>query len=277
MKILIRISFFIYRFFTSIENLGFINSVKIFFLSRFKKKEMYLNLNRKKFYFIPIIHHGSYTRFTFPQYLISDNTNDNIEYIIDGGANTGSQAIRFVNTYKNLKKMICVEPEKNNFDLLEKNLDHGNVKNIHAALDDYDNQKIFLTNTTEKSKIDGKPTNISELITTFKNNDMENQNNTSVESISINTIIDKYSLPRIDFFKCDLNGFESEMFENNLDWIKKCRCVAFNNADLNDGIEKIVKKFFSVKKFKIYNIDQMLILIDHETNWSAEKKYIKFN
>lgn len=276
MKILIRISFFIYRFFISIENLGILNSFKIFFLSRINKKEMFLNLNEKKFYFVPIIHHGSYSRFTFPQYLILDKPNDGIEYIIDGGANTGSQAIRFINTYKNLKKMVCIEPDKNNFNLLKKNLNYKNVENLHAALDDYDKQKIFITNMTEKSKINGKPTNISELITTSKNNNNENQNNAYVESISINTIVDKYSLPRIDFFKCDLNGFESNMFKNNLEWVKICRCVAFNNADLNNDIETIIKKFFLVKKFNVYNIDQMLILIDSQTKWSAVKKYIKF-
>ena len=39
MKIIIRISFFIYRFFISIENLGILNSFKIFFLSESTKKK----------------------------------------------------------------------------------------------------------------------------------------------------------------------------------------------------------------------------------------------
>ena len=133
-----RFFFLLHRISISIDKIGFINTFKIFFLSKLKKNIMYLKLSNKKFYFRPIVDHGNYSRFTFPQYTIIDDSNNRIEYIIDGGSNIGSQSIRFINKYSStLKKIICVEPSYDNFkswflpiwDNKDKILDNINIVN----------------------------------------------------------------------------------------------------------------------------------------------------
>jgi len=271
-----RFFFLLHRISISIDKMGFINTFKIFFLSKLKNNIMYLKLSNKKFYFRPIVDHGNYSRFTFPQYTIIDDSNNRIEYIIDGGSNIGSQSIRFINKYSStLKKIICVEPSYDNFKLLERNLYDPRVVNLNLALASKDNQKIYVSNFNAKDiRINGKPTNVSELIKTSVNQ-KEFGSSFFVNSITINTIIKNYNIPRIDFLKLDLNGFEEEIFKEDCSsWLKLCNSLAVNNADLNNITENIIKQFINIKKTKIYNIDQMIILIDSKLNWTAQKEFV---
>jgi FkbM family methyltransferase len=238
---------------------------------------MYLNFSNKKFYFRPIIDHGNYSRFTFPQYIIIDDSDNRIEYIIDGGANIGSQSLRFMKQYcSTLKKIICIEPHYDNFKFLEKNLSDPKALNLNCALASKDDQKIYVSNFNKKDiAVNGKPTNISELTKTSINQ-QEFASSSFVNSITINTIIKNYNIPRIDFLKLDLNGFEEQIFKEDCSsWLYLCNSLAINNADLNNVSENIIKQFLNIKKTKIYNIDQMIILIDAKLNWTARKDYYK--
>jgi FkbM family methyltransferase len=275
MNIIIRILFFLYRFFQNINNLGLKNSIKSMILARFIKKELFLNLKGLNFYFLPIIHHGSYSRFQVEQYIINDDFDDKnkIEHIIDAGANTGSQAIRFFHYYQNLQKIICIEPDFANYKYLNKNLDNQKCINIHAALSSSINDKISLNYNNFEKKKNGKPTNKSELITTSIKNGDDIKN--LIKIVTINSIIKQFHLDKIDFFKCDLNGFEKEIFKANTEWINICKSFAFNNADLNNDIEDIINIILKSNKFRIYNLDQMILLISKKTNWFAEKKFFK--
>ena len=56
------------------------------------------------------------------------------KFIIDGGANIGTASIFFANRYPNAK-IVAVEPESQNIEMMEYNLkNYPQVKIIHAAL-----------------------------------------------------------------------------------------------------------------------------------------------
>ena len=271
---LTRILFFLYRLCTSFKVLGLKNTLKSLILTRFYKKEMYIKINNKKFFFLPIIHHGSYSRFHSKQYIINDcrDKNHKIKYIVDAGANTGSQAIRFFHHYQYLEKIISIEPDPDNFSFLKKNLNSPKCININAALTSSLSDRVILKTNNYNLVKNSKPTNFSELYETQLS---QSGNADYVSSITMNEIVKKNGLSSIDFFKCDLNGFEKEVFKKNLEWISCCKAFAFNNADLNDDIEIIVKTILNNGNFKIFNIDQMIILISKSTRWFAEKQYFK--
>ena len=152
-----------------------------------------------------------------------------IENIIDAGANTGSQAVRFFHYYQNLRKIICIEPDFANYKYLNKNLDNQKCINIHAALSSSINDKISLNYNNFEKKKNGKPTNKSELITTSIKNDDDIKD--LIKVVTINSVIKSFHLNKIDFFKCDLNGFEKEIFKANTEWINICK--SFYESEIN--------------------------------------------
>ena len=278
MNFLSKFFYFFYRFFNSCYYLGFKNSFKIFILSKISKNLMFVEFFSKKFYFRPITDHGSYSRLTFKQYVVVDNEKNPIEFVIDGGANTGSQSIRFLSNFKYLRKLVCIEPDKSNYELLKKNIQYENTFLLNKALSNENDEKIYIKQTIlNDANQFGKPTNRTEMFITSKTINEGNKNINSVESISINQLIKKFNFPRIDFLKIDLNGFEEELFKSNCDWLVNCNCIAFNNADLNEVAPTIIKKFSETRKIKIFNLNQMLILLDSKLNWDVKEIFHKAN
>lgn len=266
MKILIRILYYLFRLLNTIRFLGLNNSLKIFFISNFKKKEMYLVLFKKKFYFRPIIDVASYNRLTKSQYMIRGTTKQPIEIIIDAGSNIGSQTLRFINLNPNLKKIICIEPDVGNSKLCSKNLEEYNAIVYNNALSDISNKELIVKQTinSEMSSI------ISNEESLIKSNNIH-----KIKTINLNDIIKNENLEKIDFVKFDIEGHEKEVFNSNLEWLKITNCIGFNNADINKITFKIIEEFKrSVGQIKIYNVDQMIFLIRDNIDWVPVKGFM---
>ena len=244
---LTRILYYLYRVFNTVRFLGLNNSFKIFILSKYTNlKTMKIFLFKNNFYFRPKIDIGSYSRLTKSQYIIKGTPNQPIETIIDAGANIGSQAIRLINFNSKLKNIICIEPDVDSSKLCEKNLKNYNAKIYNNAL----------TNTSDKDLTILKTINseMSEIVE-GSNQVIQSNNYHTIKTISINDIIKKERIDKIDFLKLDINGYEDELFEKNTEWLKITNSIGFNNADINKTTLKIISKYTEhVGKIKIYNI-----------------------
>jgi FkbM family methyltransferase len=138
--------------------------------------------------------------------------------IIDLGANIGLTTAFFKKKYPN-SKIICVEPETSNFELLKKNL--KDLPNIH----------FYNTGVWNKSTnliIEDK--GLGHYGYTVKESETESTN--SFKAIGISEIIDEHNLEKIDILKVDIEGSEKELFSNNFEqWLPKVRVLIIELHD----------------------------------------------
>lgn len=263
----VRIIYYLYRIFNSLRFLGFLNTIKIFFISKITSaRKMNITLFNNKFFFRPNVDSGSYTRLTKSQYIIKGTLNQPIEIIIDAGSNIGSQAIRFINLNQDVKKIICIEPDKTSSEICDLNLKNYNAKVYNNALSNISDKNLTILNNIN-----------SEMSEIIEDNDdlIERSSTHEIKTISINDIVEKEKLDKIDFIKFDINGYEEEVFEKNTEWLNITNCIGFNNADINKTTNKIIQKFREkAGHIKIFNIDQMIFLMRENIEWIPIKGFM---
>lgn len=184
------------------------------------------------------------------QYLTTDITP---KIIIDCGAYVGFSSIYFALKFKNAH-IIAIEPDENNYSLLEKNTSFCNrIAPMQTAIWPY--------NTALKI-IKGQYRDGKEWTTQVRECNINE--NKDIDSVSINYLLDKYSYSSIDILKIDIERAEIELFKNNYqDWILKvkqliielhddeCTQVFFSAMD-------IIPLKFNLKKYGELTIVQQL-------------------
>ncbi|MEP6683081.1 MAG: FkbM family methyltransferase [Parafilimonas sp.] len=147
--------------------------------------------------------------------------------IIDGGANIGCASVYFSMRFPEAK-IIAIEPEKNNFELLKKNVAfYKNIQCLQAGIWDK-NEKLSLTNPEGGA---------AEFM--FDNN--SNLDNT-INGITIPAIIDSQNWDDVDILKLDIEGAEKEVFtSSDLSWLKKVKLLIIELHDrYKEGCTKTV-------------------------------------
>ena len=154
---------------------------------------------------------------TYRQVFIDDEydfiVNTSPKVIIDAGANVGLASIYFANKYPDAK-IIAIEPELSNFELLLKNVKkYKNITPLHLALW-HKNEEINLVDPGL-----GKWGFMTE------NND-SNENSYGdvqhvVQAITVDEIIKDFELDSISVLKIDIEGAEREVFSDTSSWINK--------------------------------------------------------
>ena len=140
------------------------------------------------------------------------------EIIVDAGANIGLSAIYFAKKYPK-SKILAIEPEINNFNLLKENTaKYKNIVPIQAALWNK-NTKISIANPEGSS------------CAFITKEDKNSKKSNKVQAITVDKIIKDYKLKQIDILKIDIEGAEKEVFEDTSKWINKVNCIA---AELHD-------------------------------------------
>lgn len=130
--------------------------------------------------------------------------------IVDAGANIGASSIYFARRYPNAK-VFAIEPELENFALLQKNTQaYANILPIRAALwSDQSTRMIHdaATGAWGFTVCDAE----KEVAPTGQ----------YVQCVSIAAIMDKYAIDFIDILKMDIEGSEKVIFEHAEDWINR--------------------------------------------------------
>jgi FkbM family methyltransferase len=145
-------------------------------------------------------------------------TNNPPEIIVDAGANIGLSAILFANRYPK-SKIIAIEPEESNFQLLKTNVaSYGNIIPLQAALWDK-NEKICLVDPSVGKwgfRTEEKERNEEQLHGGFCHH---------IDGITVDRIMQNYDLQRIDILKIDIEGAEKEVFDDTSSWIEKVDAI----------------------------------------------------
>lgn len=142
------------------------------------------------------------------------------EVIIDGGSNVGLFAVLMKNRFPNAK-IICVEPDPDNFQQLKKNIArYDSIYVENSGIWDKDT----LLSIHDKFNM-GKWGMVVE----------EDPEAGNVIAVSIGSLVKKYALDRIDILKLDIETSEKKVFEQNYEgWLTKTRKVII---ELHDWVE----------------------------------------
>ncbi|MBA4320172.1 MAG: hypothetical protein C0412_17375 [Flavobacterium sp.] len=142
--------------------------------------------------------------------------------IIDAGANIGLTSLFFME-YFDQPNIICVEPEFENFRVLEFNLDSAeNSKAVKM------NGAIWSSNCKIK------------IINDFRDKSNwsfrveENESKDAIDAYSINQLIADNNFEILDILKIDIEGSEKQVFTfptSNLDFLKITKCIAIEIHD----------------------------------------------
>ena len=168
----------------------------------------------------------------------SYNLNYSLEpkLIIDCGANIGLSSIFYYLKFPGAR-IIAVEPELSNFQLLTKNTRSiPNIVNINAGIWNKSASLGIVNSLKSKWEIQ-----VKELSDTLKN---------SIQAISIPELMTKYNLTEIDILKVDIEGSEKELFDENYEsWLPLTKVLII---ELHDNLRKgAARSFF--KAISKYN------------------------
>ena len=173
-----------------------------------------------------------YRAYKLPETIFTNSTN-----IIDAGAHIGLASL-YLSSQSPEAKIISIEPDAENYSILQKNLkpmiESGKAVPIYAALDNKDG---FLYVT--KSQF-GYNTKV--------NDTLENE---KVTAISLNALINLYSIRSIDIIKIDVEGFEQRILSQNLEWLDHVKNIIL---EIHSGeayslcAKTLLDKGFQVKK-----------------------------
>lgn len=137
--------------------------------------------------------------------------------VLDLGANVGFSSLYFYNHISNIK-VLAVEPEMNNLTCLEYNSkNYEEIKIINGAIGGAPGKaNIFDT------KADSNAFTV--------NRSKDNSSNT-LEIFSINQLIEKHQAEELFIVKIDIEGFEDDLFSDNLSWIDKSDIIIIELHD----------------------------------------------
>lgn len=165
--------------------------------------------------------------FLHKDYELSQDLNPAV--IVDCGANIGLASVFFANRYPKAK-IIAVEPEKNNVDMARRNLQP--YPNVSIEAKGVWNKDCHLEVVAGP---DGQPWS-------FMVRPVAQERPDTIPAISIQGIIDKYNLSRIDILKIDIECSESELFAENVGlWIGKIGTIVI---ELHDWMKPLTSKTF---------------------------------
>ena len=148
------------------------------------------------------------------------------EVVIDGGANIGLFTVMIKNKFP-AAKVICIEPDAENYRVLEKNIhSYDNVFCEHYGLWS-NNTLLKVYDKFERGK--------SAVI-------VEEDPNGTIQGVSIDAIMNKYDLKCIDLLKIDVEASEKEIFSVNFQsWLSKAKIIMI---ELHDEMEKGCSRSF---------------------------------
>ncbi|WP_262964921.1 FkbM family methyltransferase [Methylobacter psychrophilus] len=142
--------------------------------------------------------------------------------IIDLGANIGTSALALHRRYPE-SKIYAVEMENENFQLLKENVSaYKNIIPIHAAI----------AGTSGTRKIFDRGTGPWGYTITDTINE-KSELSEKIQAISLDELVEKYAINRINLLKIDIEGAEKEIFETENKWLTITDVII---AELHDRI-----------------------------------------
>lgn len=197
---------------------------------------------------------------TLKNYIKKDNI------VIDVGANIGLYTLLFSRLVGERGQVFAFEPEPKNFNILKKNIEENNIKNVIL-----EQKAVGDTKTTLKMKL-------SSYIGEHRICNSNEETDVTVDSIKLDDYFIDFN-KKIDFIKLDAEGFEGKILLGMLNTIQKNRSLKI----MTEFYIKLMNyygnphKFLDLleeNEFKLYDMraDKEKIMLT-----SSEKIFKKYN
>lgn len=175
--------------------------------------------------------------------------------ILEIGGHSGTSTLAY-STFLNKGNIYVYEPQKEMYNLLIKNIEDNNLKNVYPF-----NMGVFCYNGKGNMceyTLDG--TNINEKL--VNNDKILNYGGACIggEGEDINLItLDDMDIDNIGFIHIDAQGCEPFIFSKALEKIKKFRPIIYYEKPERKFINNIIKSYPQYEKFKSFNIKKYCI------------------
>lgn len=231
-----------YRFALYCRHFGWISGIRLLLKISFSPKNKLISLQLPGLRSPVYIRAHTSDEFTFQQiflqheYEFQEETKPN--YLLDAGANTGLAAIYFANRYPGVK-IVCLEPEEGNFQILKKNIaawpditavqgglwrKSGHLKIVDLGLDNWG----------------------------FTIKEIEQQDENSITAFSMQDLMRHTSVSRFDWIKMDIEGSEKEVLEapDAAEWLDSCNMLVIELHDrMKPGTSASLFRMVSGRRF----------------------------
>jgi len=128
-----------------------------------------------------------------------------VKRVIDAGANIGLSAVYFATRFPEAK-VVAIEPQSENYALLQRNTKHyPRVIPLHAALWS-DDTTLGLSNPDDR--VDSYQYSRDAAVET-------------VPAFNMTSVLARFDMPRVDLLKIDIEGAEREVFAAKPDWVRR--------------------------------------------------------
>ncbi len=228
-------------------------------------KDKYKNLFIKRF-----------SRFYEPEMALIPTILKNPEVIIDVGANYGPYSFYLSKIYPE-SKIFAFEPSTRTYNIFKKIIKKFNLRNVIPV-------KKGLGSAEEKKEI-VMPRQYTILAYISDKKSIRNKEDLfeDIEITTLDNFVKRNNLKKVDFIKCDVEGFELSVFQGATKVLKKLKPIVLveveerhtkkygiNPQDVLNFFRKIGYSVYSVKKDKINKTDKIekeipLYLFAHKT------------
>lgn len=168
-----------------------------------------------------------------PLVLSAQDNKIEIETIVDAGANCGLTSILFLTAFPR-STVIAVEPDPDNFEVLEKNTQSfgDRVKCLQMAIWKT-NEQVQLTDDFGDGQAWARAVK-----------PLEEKGSNAVKGITIYQLLDNYGIASCDFFKMDIEGTEALLFSDEAppSFLARVKCLAIEIHGHLNCRDKIVSQ-----------------------------------
>lgn len=244
-----------YFLFQCIRNFGLFHGLHVYInIKILKTGHVTLNRPKQQIFFRAdsIDVHTFREIFLREEYNLNLPSNFPVVTIIDAGANIGFTSLFFLHKFPDAK-IISLEPDTENFALLQKNVaTHANIIPVQRAL---------WKNSGYIKVIDN-----GYGIRGFMIEDTKDDTHEGVfEATTLTDLINKNSIAYIDILKMDIEGSEKEVFQADTTWLSITRCLVIELHDrMKPGCSKSVFKALANYNFECSIKGENLVFINRD-------------
>ncbi len=150
--------------------------------------------------------------------------------IVDAGAHIGLASVFFASKYPKAK-VIAIEPEQSNFEILLMNIEqYSNITPIRAGL------------WSRKTHLRIQDSDVA----TWSFRVSEDPSGNGIPAIGVKDIMTDFTVENIDVLKIDIEGSELDVFKNSKPWINAVRNLIIELHDrFQPGCSEALQKAFS--------------------------------
>lgn len=189
------------------------------------------------------------------------------DVVLDIGANIGYDTVLFANKVGKRGKVIAIEPDPINFEILQKNIRENKLFNVVAvqAAVGSDNKKMKIFESEEN----------------FGDHRMWEEKGRKFKEVfcrKLDDLLKELDYQKIDFVKMDVQGFEGLVIEGGKEVIEKNKPIVFfeywpwGNKNAGSDYKKMMEFFRKIYK-KVFWVDEYIQIYFPVSQNFLDKKY----